>query len=336
MGGVTPYTYDEVKRYFESKNYTLISKEFKNSKSVLEFICNCHPDMGVQTTTLYDFKTTNHNCRKCFDERFKNVKNPYNIDKSQETFRKRHFDKYKNKLFEHVGDEYELLDIYRNNKNETRLVLKHNICFDTYDVSPYKFFVKKSRCQNKECKHQRKTKQRLKTDEQFHKEVFDLYGDEYKILSKYTGKDNKIKILHTICGRVFEKSPNNFLRGQLCTHCVTPSKGEKRIITFLEDIGIKYNFQYKYHDLFGDIDQLSYDFYLPDFNLLIEYQGEYHDGTLVGRTQTEEEFKRRQRYDNKKRQYAIDNNIGLLEIWYWNFENIEDIIASRLDIKKSA
>ncbi len=75
---------------------------------------------------------------------------------------------------------------------------------------------------------------------------------------------------------------------------------------------------------------LSYDFYLPDYNLLIEYQGEYHDGNV--QYQTQEEFENQQEHDRRKREYAKENNIGLLEIWYYDFDNIEEILKNELNI----
>ena len=69
---------------------------------------------------------------------------------------------------------------------------------------------------------------------------------------------------------------------------------------------------------------------MPSYNLLIEFQGEYHDGTA--RNQTEEGFKKQQEYDKKKKEYAKNNNIDLLEIWYWDFNNIENILIEKLSL----
>jgi hypothetical protein len=75
---------------------------------------------------------------------------------------------------------------------------------------------------------------------------------------------------------------------------------------------------------------LSYDFYLPQYNLLIEYQGEFHDGTA--KKQSKEEFKKQQEHDKRKREYAKSKNIKLLEIWYHEYENIEVILKSKVKI----
>lgn len=67
---------------------------------------------------------------------------------------------------------------------------------------------------------------------------------------------------------------------------------------------------------------LSYDFYLPKYNLLIEYQAEQHDHQcgIFG------SFERQQEHDRRKRKYAEEFNISLLEIWYYNFDKIEEIL----------
>jgi hypothetical protein len=75
---------------------------------------------------------------------------------------------------------------------------------------------------------------------------------------------------------------------------------------------------------------LSYDFYLFKYNLLIEYQGKYHDGTVPN--QSKEDFEKQVEHDRRKKEYAENNKIKLLEIWYWDFNNIEEIIKRELNL----
>ena len=132
-----------------------------------------------------------------------------------------------------------------------------------------------------------------------------------------------------------------------CPKCKTP-KGEKRC----KEIFVKNNFieiiqeefdklsdiekniniyfipQKKFKGLFGlKNGSLSYDFYLPKYNLLIEYQGNFHDGTGAS-DWTKKELKTQQAHDKIKNDYAKNNNIELLEIWYYDFDNIETILNS--------
>ena len=107
------------------------------------------------------------------------------------------------------------------------------------------------------------------------------------------------------------------------------SKGEKQIEDWLINNNIKFESQKEFEGLIGmGYGLLSYDFYLPIQNILIEYQGEFHDGTVP--YQSEIQFDYQQEHDRRKKQYAIDNNIKLLEIWYWDFDNIEEILDKEL------
>lgn len=138
-----------------------------------------------------------------------------------------------------------------------------------------------------------------------------------------------------------------------CPECQY-SEGEKRISDcFLEKGFIKIsqedydllddNFKSKYDyfipqkefdDLLGiKGGNLSYDFYLPNLshNLLIEYQGEFHDNNGGNGTKyMKSNFPKQQEHDRRKREYAHNHNINLLEIWYWDFDNIEKILDNYL------
>lgn len=75
---------------------------------------------------------------------------------------------------------------------------------------------------------------------------------------------------------------------------------------------------------------LSYDFYLPNYNLLIEYQGGFHDGSV--KFQTDEGLKKQIEHDNRKKEYATKKHINLLEIWYDDFDNIDCILTQKLKL----
>ena len=56
------------------------------------------------------------------------------------------------------------------------------------------------------------------------------------------------------------------------------SKCEKSILNFLQEKNIKFECQKTFKGLNGvNGGLLSYDFFLPDYNLLIEFQGEQHE-----------------------------------------------------------
>ena len=75
---------------------------------------------------------------------------------------------------------------------------------------------------------------------------------------------------------------------------------------------------------------LSYDFYIPKLNHLIEYQGEMHERFIRGIHKSIKDFEKQQEHDRRKKEYAQIHNINLLEIWYWDFDRIEKILDTKL------
>ena len=74
---------------------------------------------------------------------------------------------------------------------------------------------------------------------------------------------------------------------------------------------------------------MPFDFYLPDYNICIEYDGELHYKSIdfYG---GEEELMKQQNRDNIKTQYCKDNNITLIRIPYWDLNNINKILSENL------
>ena len=73
---------------------------------------------------------------------------------------------------------------------------------------------------------------------------------------------------------------------------------------------------------------------MPKYNLLIEFQGEQHERYVDIFYATENDFKKQQEHDKRKREYAEEHNIELLEIWYRDYEKIENILSQELNINK--
>lgn len=100
---------------------------------------------------------------------------------------------------------------------------------------------------------------------------------------------------------------------------------------FLEDIKIEYKSEYTV--FIGD-NYYRYDFYLPQYNLFIEYDGQqhyepvrFHGDNIKSNI---DDFKKVQEHDKIKNKYCEENNINLLRIPYWETKNIETIINNCL------
>ena len=118
---------------------------------------------------------------------------------------------------------------------------------------------------------------------------------------------------------IFEQEPRHHTTGEGCPFC-KKSKGEKFIKKYLTLKNINYISQ-KTFDGCKNIKQLYFDFYLPDYNTCIEYDGEFHFKSIkyFG---GDERLKQQQKRDNIKNIYCKDKNINLYRIKY--NENIEE------------
>jgi hypothetical protein len=104
------------------------------------------------------------------------------------------------------------------------------------------------------------------------------------------------------------------------------SHGEMTIYRYLLQRDLDFELQKRFDNLI-DKSYLPYDFYLPDFNLLIEYQGRQHFKVSKS-SMFKKDFDAMQRRDQLKRDYAQQNNINLLEIASQIVQEIEDEITS--------
>lgn len=148
----------------------------------------------------------------------------------------------------------------------------------------------------------------------------DAHGDVYDYsLIKFKSMEEKVPIICVEHG-IFMQSPNKHKIGRGCPRCKY-SNGEKTTMKVLRDLCITYEVQKTFENLYGDYRKLSYDFYLPTLNALIEYDGEFHyDHTKVFgyKNLSEEEaigkFLKTKEYDCIKNTYAYKNGIHLLRI----------------------
>lgn len=162
---------------------------------------------------------------------------------------------------------------------------------------------------------------------------------EFTLLSDYVRSNQQVHVQCNDCGFDFWIIPNKLQQGQHCPRCKI-SNGERLIKNYLDKNKIEYTYGKKYDGLIGiGGRQLSYDFYLPEYNVLIEMQGIQHvqpvDFTYSHNIElAETNFKKQQEHDKRKREYAEAHNIPLLEIWYDEIDHIDTILDSYLQIKK--
>jgi len=151
-------------------------------------------------------------------------------------------------------------------------------------------------------------------------------------LVQYKNNRSKIKIICSKHG-VFEQKVNSHLSGHGCPEC-NISKGELKIKNILDEKNIEYAFQKTFDDCITPNNRkLKFDFYLPNQNILIEYDGKQHYVPLnyFGGIKS---FNVRKEYDEIKNKFAKDNNITLLRIPYFKYKIIDKLIQKIIENKK--
>ena len=101
------------------------------------------------------------------------------------------------------------------------------------------------------------------------------------------------------------------------------SNGERKIKTILEEHNIFYLTEYSFQDCINPKTgkRLRFDFYLPNNNILIEFDGEQHY-KLTGGWNNKEAFRERAIRDSIKDMYADEHHIKLLRIPYWDLDKL--------------
>ena len=136
------------------------------------------------------------------------------------------------------------------------------------------------------------------------------------------------------CGNECIKDTNSLTMGNTISCGCLHSQGEFKLTEIFKNHNIQYETQKKFDDLRGVNDGiLSYDFYLPNYNLLIEYQGVQHYEPIdfgCGEIYAKERYVQQQEHDKRKREYAEKNGYRLLEIPYYNSNNMEEILNTMI------
>jgi len=141
----------------------------------------------------------------------------------------------------------------------------------------------------------------------------------------YINAINKVKIICPEHG-IFLQSPMNHLRGFGCQIC-NESKGENLLSGILNSLKINFEKQ-KIFENCKDKRGLPFDFYLPEHNLCVEYDGRHHHYS-IDIWGGQEKLEYIQRHDKIKNEYCDKNNIKLIRIKYnTNIKKIFEMFKS--------
>jgi very-short-patch-repair endonuclease len=179
----------------------------------------------------------------------------------------------------------------------------------------------------RECAFEKLSKLYKMTKEEFIKESNEKHGVGTYDYSKVVYVYNHTKVI-IICPKhgEFPQTPNSHTQNHGCPKC-NNYKGEIIVRKFLIENKIKFEEQKRFNDC-RNIKPLPFDFYIPQYNLCIEFDGEQHfiPHAFNSRKETEERklenLKIVQFRDQIKNDYCKNNGINLLRIRY--DENVEE------------
>lgn len=274
---------------------------YKNTRTKLYYY---HVDCGEVHSIKPDQFLRGHRCPNC-----SRIKRNLTLTKDN--------DEWLQQVKELTGDEYVFLEPYKG--GHTPIEFWHRVCKKKLTIEPANFLAghRCSYCANK-----------YQDDLIFRERVKNMYGTEYKVLSTYDGSSKPIHIQHK-CGFDWWPVANNFIQGR--SHCpkCQESQGEREVSQILDKLHVKYIQQYIFEGCRYKR-ALPFDFYLPDYNLIIEYDGRQHFAKNEF-FNPHDPFEERQLKDHIKNEYCKNNGINLLRIPYNHTKTLEDIIIKRLN-----
>lgn len=265
-------------------DYSMVN--YINNKTKVKIICKKHgifeqrPDNHIQ----------NQKCPYCINN---------NIKSTNEEFIRKSIEKYG-----HILD-YSMVDYVNVNTKVKFICKKHGVFYQI----PNNHLCKKMKIPCYKCS----SEDRVLEKKEIILKLNNIHNGFYNYSKfEYFGYSNKSIIICPIHGEFTQKVHTHFL-GSGCKKC-SSSNGEKMISSILNDININYLKEHKFNDCKDKI-ELKFDFYIPQKNICIEYNGlqHYKEINFFG---GEVYFNGIKRRDEIKLKYCKENNIQLIIFKY--------------------
>lgn len=299
---------DKAKSIHDDKyDYSNI-KEYVNNKTKYKIKCIKH---GYTFEMRADSHMQGQGCRKCKSETLSKLK----------LFTKEDF--INRSILVH-GDKY----IYDKAKYKGSDIAVEIICklHGKFKQSPHSHIGKqKSGCPL--CGKERADNLSRKTIIDFINESNIIHNGKY-IYNKVNYVNNKTKIIITcpFHGDFKTTSQLHITQKCGCPKC-NISLGEERICKFLTESGISYKYQHRFDGCIYK-NKLVFDFFIPEAKICIEYDGHQHFQKV---SLFKNDLNLQKVKDDIKNKYCVDNNILLIRIAYYNYDNIIEILSNKLN-----
>lgn len=169
-------------------------------------------------------------------------------------------------------------------------------------------------------------RQESKDTDYFLKQLYEKHGNKFSLLTEYINAASPIRIKCNNCGFIRDVKPNTLLISGFCPKCdKRSSMGEKKIARFLEQSNISYIPQMYFSN--WQIGIHYFDFYIPVYNLVLEFHGIQHYEFNEYFHKTQEEFIYRKQKDKDKKDAALQNNLNYISIKYTLIDDLDSILT---------
>lgn len=188
-----------------------------------------------------------------------------------------------------------------------------------------------------QCGNEKISKSKQKPGKEVKKYIDGINNNCFLNPNDYKNNRKRNLMIRCNCGRIYITSLLSFINGknQCGVCCGSESRGEQKIRQWLELNGITYQSEYIFNDC-KDKKPLPFDFYLSDYNLCIEYDGQQHYDDYFYKTRKitnyRQAFEKCKIHDKIKTDYCKKNKIELLRIPYTEYRHIDSILNDKLKI----
>lgn len=307
------YTDEYIKNQCVDKNLTYkgtrIEKTNNKNRKYIDFVCNIHVDKGIQSIVCDKIDKTKQPCGYC------------NHKKRKETF----IDEMKE-----INPDITILSEFIT--GEDQVVCKCNIC--GYEWSTIaRGLLSGTGC--RQCGYVKAWNKKGRRTTEEARELIKAVQPHIEVIGEYKGAHENILCKCLIHNEIFEAQFSNLqnLNTHGCYKCCI-SKGEEKMINILKSFGLDIDHQHTFDDC-KYINVLKFDGYNDKYNIAFEYQGEQHyeviDFSGHNPEKAKEDFEKCQLRDNIKKEYCKNNNIRLICVPYWEFDNMEQFLKNELN-----
>jgi len=279
------------KQAHPEQNYLYDLSTFTNTYTKFKITCPIHGEFWQTPANHIHSKTK---CPKCVNNNF--------VSNTQEFIQK-----VKSNIPNNIYN-YSKVNYIDNHTKVCIICPKHG----EFWQSPNNHLSKKQGCP--ECKSEKLHKHFQKDPNVFIQQATQKHNNFYDY-SKVEYQSSHIKVC-IICPKhgEFWQTPASHLDGKGCPKCKM-SKGERQVEQWLIQNNIEFITQKRFKECRNKY-PLPFDFYLPQTNTCIEYDGELHFQKLrlENQKKAKQKLQQTQIHDKIKTKYCQDNQISLIRI----------------------